>query len=185
MDLSLCRTISFAILCVGTVLVLGGTLGTWYFGNRLEAVRPYRQPIRTATATTEAVIISGEDVNTRHIDRGGYIAFYRGTERLLAMVSNECTARQTGKNEVIFRAVFNMDATDSAVGKPVGFLKRATDYVQIRFLPMAKKAKVLGGRAICTFNSDIRVEIAIPAQEITNGLIFAHDLEDVFSKFED
>lgn len=185
MDLSLCRTISFTILFVGTALVLAGTLGTWYFGNRLENVRPYRQPIRTATSTTKVVIISGEDVSTRYMDSGGYIAFYKGKEAILVMASTECTARQTGKNEVIYRAVFSMDATDSAVGKPVNFLKEASEYVQMKFFPMAEKTKVSSGKAICTFNSDVQVEIVIPPQETTKGLILVRNLEDVFSEFKE
>jgi len=183
--LNLWRTISYIILFVGTALVFVGSIGTWYFGNQLEIIRPYRQPIRTGTSTVEVVIISREDVNTRYIDGGGYIAFCKGKEALLVMSSTECTARQTGKGEVIYRAVFNMDATDPAVGEPVNFLKKAAEYVQIRFLPMPEKTKVSAGKVICTFNSEVQVEIIIPPQETVKGLIFVRNLEGVFSEFKD
>jgi hypothetical protein len=49
------------------------------------------------------------------------------------------------------KGVFNMDAKDSAIGKPIYFI-RETDFIQIEFLPMPEKSKVLSGEAICTFN---------------------------------
>ena len=68
MDLSFYKTISFFILCVGSALVFAGTVGTRYFGNRLEAVRPYRQPILTATAMVEVAIVSSEDIPGEEIN---------------------------------------------------------------------------------------------------------------------
>jgi len=170
------------LILVGTALVLTGSIGTWYFGKRLESVAPYRQPIRTATATVEVAIISDKKVNTTYMDRGGYIAFCKGKEALLVMSSTQCTARQTGKGEVIYRAVFNMDAADCAIGKPVYSLKGAK-YVQISFLPMPKESKVSVGKAMCTFTNIVRIEITIPPQKTTKDLIFAHNLENVFSEF--
>lgn len=170
------------IIFVGTALVLIGTMGTWYFGKRVEVVAPYRQPIRTATATVEVTIISNEKVNTTYMDSGGYIVFGKGKEALLVMSSTQCRAWQTGEGKVIYRAVFNMDAADSAVGKPVYSLKEA-EYTQINFLPMPKESKVLAGKAICTFNNIVRTEITIPPQETVKGLIFARNLENVFSEF--
>ena len=185
MDPGIGRTISYIIVFLGTALVLTGSIGTWYFGKRLEVVGPYRQPIRTVTSTVEVAIISGENINTRYMDTGSFIAFCKGKESLLVMSSTECTAKQTGKGEIIYRAIFNMDATDPAVGKPVNFLKKAAEYVQIKFLPMPEKAKVSGGKAICTFNNEVRAEITVPLQEATKGLIFVRNLETVFSEFKE
>jgi len=183
-DLSLCKTISFFILCVGSALVFAGTVGTWYFGNRLEAVRPYRQPIRTATATVEVAIVSSEDIRIKYANKGATIGFGKNKEPLLILRSDECTARQTGQNEVIYGAVLDMDTTSSAAGKPINFLKK-TDYVQIKFFPMPEKNKVSTGKVICTLNSDVQVEIIIPPQDTTKGLIFVRDLENVFSEFKE
>jgi hypothetical protein len=170
------------IIFLGTSLVLIGTIGTWYFGERLDYVAPYKQPIRTATATVEVTILSDKKVSTTYGTSGGYIAFCKGEEALLVMSSNQCMAWQTGKGKVIYRTVFNMDAVDSAVGKPIYYLKES-EYAQINFRPMSKESKILEGKAICTFNNIVRIEITIPSQEIENGLIFASDLENVFSEF--
>lgn len=50
--------------------------------------------------------------------------------------------------------------------------------------PMPEKTKVLAGKAICTFNSEVRVEIPIPPQEIDKGLIFVRDMENAFIDFK-
>lgn len=183
MDAYLWRTISYVAVFIGTALVLVGSVGTWYFGKRLEAIAPYKQPIRTATATVEAIIESNKALNTHYIDRGGYIIFGKGKESLLVMSSDNCYAKQTGENKILYRGVFNMDATDRAVGKPLYFLKE-TEYVQVIFLPMPKESKVLAGKAICTFNSIVQIEITIPPQKTIEGRFFARDLANVLSEFE-
>jgi len=180
MDPNIWRTVSYVVVFVGTGLVLVGSIGTWYFGKRVEDIAPFSQPIRTATATVEITIKSDEKVNTTYMDRGGYIAFGKNNDALLVMSSSQCRARQTSKGEVVYRAVFNMDATDHSVGNPVYSLEE-TDYVQINFLPMPKESYVLAGTAICTFNSNVRIEIPVHSQNIKNGLIFNKNLEDVFT----
>jgi hypothetical protein len=182
MDANFWRTLSYIAVSLGTALVLIGTIGTWYFGKRLEAVAPYRQPIRTATSTVEVIILSNENVNSTFMDSGGYIAFGKREKPLIIMSSNQCIGKQTGKGKVIYRGVFNMDATDSAVGKPLYFLKEA-EFAQVCFFPMPKESKVIEGKAICTFNSIVQIEITIPLQETKEGLIFAHNLESAFSEF--
>jgi hypothetical protein len=170
------------IIFLGTALVLIGSMGTCYFGKRVEVIAPYKQPIRTATATVEVTIMSDKKINAKYLDRNSNITFIKGKEELLFMSSTQCRIWQTGEGKIIYRTLLNMDVADSAVGKPIYFLKEA-EYAQIYFRQMPKESKVLDGKAICTFNNIVRIEITIPSQEIEKGLIFASDLENVFSEF--
>jgi hypothetical protein len=145
------KNIFFIIGLIGAVLALVGYLGTWYFGQQAEAIAPYKQKIRTATATVNVIIKSKDTTNTLHITQGGYIAFIKDNKPLLIMASPQCNTKQIDEERGIYHAIFNMDAKDSAIGKPIYFI-RETDFIQIEFLPMPEKSKVLSGEAICTFN---------------------------------
>lgn len=145
--------------------------------ERLEAESPLRRPISAATATVEVSIESEEEINTTYMGSGGYLAFGKGTKTLLATSSRQCTARQTGNREIIYRAVFTMDAADSAVGRPVSFLKES-EYLQIEFKPIPANSKVLGGRVICIINSSLSFEFPIPAQTTRENKIFIRDIEE-------
>ncbi|MDD5014140.1 MAG: hypothetical protein PHW73_03430 [Atribacterota bacterium] len=183
MDPNYGKNLFFIIGLVGAVLALVGYWGTWYFGRQVEDFAPYMQKIRTATATVEVSILSEENIYTHYMDRGGHIAFKKNDQTLLTMSSTECTAKQTGEGKVIYSSIFNMDAKDKAVNEPVYFIKDS-DYVQIEFVPMPEKIKVLSGEAICTFNNNVRIEITILPQETIEKIIFVYDLENVFSEFE-
>ena len=166
------------------VLALIVVLASWYLIERSEKVAPYRRPIQTASATVEVIIESEEDLNANYMDRGGYLAFGLDSQALLTMSSTQCRASQTGEGTVLYRGVFNMDVEDPAAGKPVSFLQEA-EYAQIKFLPMPKESKVLGGKATCIFNSEVRIQIAIPPQETTEGRISVRGLKEAFSGFPD
>ena len=183
MDPNFSKNIFFIIGLIGAIFALVGYLGTWYFGQQVEAIAPYKQKIRTASATVEVTILSEENIDTKYMDSGGYITFKKNNQMLLTMSSTTCTAKQTGEGKVIYSAIFNMYAKDEAVGKPVYFIKDS-DYIQIEFIPMPEKSKVLSGEAICTFNNNVRIEITILPQETKEKKISVSDLKDVFSEFE-
>jgi len=183
MDPNFGKTLSYIIVFFGTLCVLLGSIGTYYFGKQVEAIAPYKQKIRTATATVVITISSKEKVNIKYMDEGGYIAFLKNNQPLLIMSSFTCTAIQTGEGKVIYRAIFNMDAKDKAVGKPVYFIKDS-DCIQIEFVPMPEKSKVLSGEAICTFNNNVGIEITILPQETKEKKVFVSDLKDAFLEFE-
>ncbi len=184
MDPYLWRTVSYWVLLLGCGLVLAGTLGTWYFGNRVEEVAPYRQAIRTAAATLEVLIRTDEPFNNYFMDRGGYLAFGRGSEPILTTGAMQCRAQQQGDGRALFRGVFTMDAADRAVGRPVAELRRA-EFVEMKFLPMPVPGQIIQGRAIITINSVVQLEIAIPEQ-ITDaeGRFFVRNMEPIFAGFK-
>ena len=183
MDPTLGRTVGFGVTVAGTILVLSGGVMQYYFGRRVEAVTPYRQPIRTATATVE-VTVARCDPNLDGVwnEEGNYIGLGAGKKRLLFMISDKCSITHVGKAKAIFSVVLDMPASDAAAGKPVYRLADAA-YAQVRFVPMPAKCRVLGGKAVLTVNSAVRVTLPIPAQTTTNGIIFARNLEDAFSGF--
>jgi len=140
---------------------------------------PYKQPIRTATVTIEVTIESNEPLDNNYMDRGGYVAFGKGHDALLVMAGTQCLAKQQGNGQVIYRGVFAMDAAYPASGKPLSFL-RDSEFVQISFLPMPPKSKVLKGSAICIFNSQERLEIEIPSQQMVDEKIIVPNLGRIF-----
>ena len=183
MDPLLWRTASYVVVFFGTALVLVGSVGTWYFGNLVEAVAPFRAPIRSASATVEVFIRTDTPYDNFYMDRGGYLAFGKGTSALLTTSATQCLGKQQGNNRALIRGVFEMDATDAAVGQPVQSL-RDTEFVQIEFLPMPKNAHVLEGRAVITVNSAVRIEVSIPEQDIQEGKILVRNLSSVFQDFK-
>jgi hypothetical protein len=182
MDPLWCRTVSYIMVFIGTGLVLFGSVGTWYFGNLVEQVAPYRAPIRSASSTVEVFIKSIDPYNNMYMDKGGYLALGKGSEALLTTGASQCLGKQQNDGRVLFRGVFEMDATDRSVGRPVYELRQA-DFAQIEFFPMPKNAHVLEGRAVLTINSAVRIELNVPEQDAQDGKIFVRDIAGAFAEF--
>jgi hypothetical protein len=87
-----------------------------------------------------------------------------------------------GNNEVLYRGIFNLDATDGAIGKPVSHLA-ISDIAQVDFLQMPEGSAVVRGRAICTFNDAVRIEIPFPSQTATKRVVTATSIQNVFSDY--
>ena len=115
--------------------------------DRLEKENPLKKPIASATSTVEIVIQSDQKINQHYMDSGGYLAFAKGTKTILTTSASNSWARQTGNGEVVYRGVFQMPATNSAVGKPIEFLESA-EYLQILFYQIPKNSSVIIGKAI-------------------------------------
>lgn len=149
---------------------------------KLELEDPLYKPIASATATVEVNIESSDQINIRLMERGGgYLAFCRETDALLVTSSKDSYARQTGNNVVIYSAVFQMPATNSAVGKPIEFLKDS-DYLQIKFLELPNNSKVLEGRAVVVINGSMRFEFLIPPQKMQEDIIFVKGIKGFIEK---
>ncbi len=195
MDPMTWRTVSHIAVFLGSGLALVGGIGTWYFGNQVDTILPFRQPINVASATVEIIVDSSEQINTHYMDRGGYLIFAKEQKAMLTMASQDSWARQLGDERVLYKAIFNMDVNDSAAGKPVNNLTES-DYVQIFFHKIPKGKKVLSGKAVCTLNNEIRFEIDISEQmpeqikedeenkRIDNNLIVVRNLKNAFRDFK-
>ncbi len=147
-------------------------------------VNPYLQLIRTAIATIEIIVKSNENIDTKFMDRGGYMAFAKGNKALLIMSGTSCTARQLGDGRVLYRGVFELDATSEATKENILFLKDA-DYVQIGFSPMPEKVQVLSGKAICTLNNLVRVEFIVPNQQMQKDFIIVPNSKVAMTDFKE
>jgi hypothetical protein len=195
MDPIIWRTISHIAVFFGSGLALVGGIGTWYFGNQIERILPFRQPINAASATVELIVNSGEQINAHFMDSGGYLIFAKDQKAILTVSSQDSWVRQLGDDRVLYRAIFNMDVNDSAAGKPVNTLAES-EYVQIFFHQIPKDKKVLNGKAVCTLNNEIRFEIDIPEQmpeqimgndaskRVDNNLIMIRNLKKTFKDFK-
>ena len=150
--------------------------------KKTEFVDPFKQPLRTGTATVEVVISSNDNLDSHFMDRGGYIAFGKGSQALLVMSSIDCFGKQIGNGQVLYRGIFNLDATDKSIGKPIAHLTEA-DYAQIGFSPMAEKSTIIRGSVICTFNSAVRIETAVPAQQMQKDFIIVPNIKKAFAEY--
>lgn len=146
--------------------------------KKVQAANPLLQPIRTAAATVEVQVESAQEVNSNFMDSGGYFALVNADKAMLVAQGAQATARQTGSGRVIWRGVWNMDASDSAIGKPVQSLREAR-YAQIQFLQMPKDSKVLGGTVRLTVNSSVQLDFVIPAQRISGDHVFIRSISDI------
>lgn len=190
MDPIVWRTISQIAVFVGSGLALTGGIGTWYFGNKVEKIMPFRQSISTASATVEVIVSSDEQVNAWYGDRGGYLALIKPDNEvsLLTLSSQESWGNQIGDGRVRYKGIFNMDANDVAVGKPVNYLKEA-EYAAIFFHKLPKGKEILNVKAVCTVNSNIRFEFnisgaGVKVEQGNGGIILVKCLSESFSHFE-
>ena len=152
--------------------------------KRTIPVNLYKQLIRTASATVEIVISSKENVNSNYMDRGGYLAFAKGQGVLMVVSATTCLGKQLGGDKVLYRGVFDLDATSDATQQPVIFLKQA-EYVQIGFKPMPEKQNVLSGKAIVTINNAVRLEFTVPPQTMTKDFIIVPEIQKYMVDFKE
>gem|GEM_PF-2346372 len=152
--------------------------------KRTVPVNLYKQLIRTASATIEVIISSKDNINTTYMDQGGYLAFTKGQDALLVVSATSCLGKQIGSDKVLYRGVFDLDATSDATRKQVLFLKDA-EYLQIGFKPMPEKQQVLSGKAIVTINNSVRVEFIIPSQMMTKDFIIIPEISKYLSDFKE
>jgi hypothetical protein len=152
--------------------------------KKVQASDPVLQPIRAAKATVELQVESDDQVNTTYMDRGGYFALGRGNKPILVAGGREAIAKQLGNSRVLWRAVWNMDASDQAVGKQVKSLKEA-EFCQITFLMMPKNSKVINGSVRLTINNDVQLDFAIPRQQATEDRIFIRDISKTLNMLQE
>jgi hypothetical protein len=149
--------------------------------KKTKYVDPYAQPIETGKATVRIKIKTKEKFNSNYMDRGGYLAFGKGNEEMLAMSDNKCTGKSINNEEAIFQGVFELNASHKNIGENLTFLKEA-EYIQIQFLPLKKNYEIIEGKAICIFNGNARIEFDIPKQTMDKNFILIRNLTKVFNE---
>ena len=152
--------------------------------KKIKASDPILQPIRAAKATVELQVESDDQINTTYMDRGGYLALGRGNTPILLTAGREANARQLGNSRVLWRAVWNMDASDQAVGKPVKSLREA-EYCQIVFLKMPKNSKVINGSVRLTINNEVQLDLVIPRQQAAEDRILIRDISKILNLLQE
>lgn len=152
--------------------------------KKVQASDPVLQPIRAAKATIELQVESNDQVNTRYIDSGGYFALARGKNPILVTAGNEAIAKQIGNSRVLWRGVWNMDASDQAIGKQVRSLKEAT-YCQIIFKQMPKDSKIIKGSVRLTINNEVQLDFIIPGQQVAGENIFIRNISEIMNLLQE
>lgn len=173
------RTISHIAVFLGSGLALLGGIGTWYFGNQVEKIMPFRQPINAASATVEIIVDSDEQIDTTYMTEGGLLAFVKNRQSLLLVSDTKSRARQTGKGEVIYKGNFQIQSNYSQIGKPVEVLQES-DLIQIEFNKIPENSKVLGGKASIIVNGNLRFEFEIPQQQMNGNKIIICEIKNKF-----
>jgi hypothetical protein len=130
---------------------------------------PDVQTIRTATATVNIIAKSDENVHGYDLGSGGYMTLVtKDNVVLLLTYAAEDQRNQQGNGRVRYTGVFNMDATSIFAKNTIAVLKQA-DYAQIGFSIMPKDTEILeGSNATIIINSNIRFDIPIPPQTVTD-----------------
>lgn len=142
-------------------------------------VNPLKKPIASATASVEVTIKSEEQVSTRYMNEGGYLAFVKSNQSLLLTSDTKSSARQTGNGEVIYKGTFQMRPDRSAIGKPVELLG-ASDLIQIKFSRIPNSSEVIKGKAAIVINGNLRFEFEIPPQIMIGDKILIRDIRRKF-----
>lgn len=145
---------------------------------RLDSKDALRRPIASVLATVEIVIQSDLKIDNNHTDNGGYLALCRDSDTLLLASSDSFYKRQSEEGKVIYRGVFQMTDTDSAVNKPINELDD-TEYLKIGFFAVPKNSIVVDGKVIIIINTSHRFDFQITPQKMQEGMIFVREIESI------
>jgi len=146
-----------------------------------DRMHAFKKPIASAIANVEVTIKSEEQVNTRYVTQGGYLAFVKNRQSLLFISNTQSYARQTGKGEVVYKVDLQMHDKLSVIGKPVEILQES-DLIQIKFNMIPNNSHVITGKASVVINGDMRFEFEILPQDMKNDSIIVRDIEQEFHK---
>jgi hypothetical protein len=127
---------------------------------------PYKQPVRTATATV-GILVSVEDnsnMQSAYSDRACATLFLlKNKTILIAMNSSNCGCFPPigSKNEFIYKATnFHCEAeSDKTVYSITG-----ADTISMDFIGLPPESNIIGGDITLTFNASLTVKIPIPKQ---------------------
>ena len=179
--LIVCRVI-IQIVAVAIVIYIANGI-YWHHNIKNLLPSPFVKPISTCGATVEIVVELQVEVETtsHYADAGGYLVFGSGKERILLTSAPDSWGRRLSDNEYLCRGVFEMDAKDPAVGRPVAALKSA-EYIQVKFMWLPEDVKLIRGEAICIINGEIHLKVLFPPQMAREGMIFARDIDSLWSE---
>jgi hypothetical protein len=142
-------------------------------------VNPFKKPIASASASVEVTIRSEEQLDRTYMTEGGFLAFVKNRQILLLVTDTKSSARQNGKGEVVYKGHFQMQANQSAIGKPVEIL-RESDLLQIKFNKIPENSSVLRGNAAVVINGDLRLDFEILPQQMQEKNIILRDIKNTF-----
>jgi hypothetical protein len=170
----------------GAVITILARFALSYFDSQADLIKPYRQPVQSAMAAVQVFVRSSNPVDSGYLqygDKGGYLAFMRGTQLLLGTSAINSLGRQGSADQYEYRGTFQMDPAARASNLNVNDLRQA-QYIQIAFAAMPQETYVIKGQAVVTINASVQLEIPIPEQDVKNGLILVSDLKEVFKDFK-
>lgn len=152
----------------------------------LEALQkkmdPMVKPIASAESYSEITIRSDKNLNFNYMDRGGYVAFAKGSSAIL-MTSGTQSEVSSKDGKSIYSGHFLMRPDDTAIGNPVNSLK-SSEYIQIFFNQIPPNSEIIEGKVNIVINGELRFTFPIPAQTMSNEKIFTRNIKEVLSEHE-
>jgi predicted RNase H-like nuclease (RuvC/YqgF family) len=149
--------------------------------NKLQELEkhidPLKKPLASATAKIEIIIKTDKHINARY-GAGGYLAFCKNGQFLLMTIAQYADTYPHAEGEVLYKLDLQMDAENSAVGKPIEILQ-TSDLIQIMFHPhpIPENSQVVKGKASVVINGNERFEFEILPQQMQGKNIFIRDVK--------
>ena len=143
---------------------------------RLDNKDALKRPITSVLAIVEIVIQSDLKINNNHTDNSGSLALCRGSDTLLLASSDRFYKRQNEEGKVMYRGIFQMSDTDSAVNKPINELDE-TEYLKIGFFAAPQNSTVVDGKVTIIINTSRRFDFQIPPQKMQEDLVFVRQID--------
>lgn len=150
--------------------------------NKLQELEKYidplKKPLASATAKVEIVIKTDKHNPNARYGAGGYLAFFKNGQSLLMTAALYADTYPYAEGEVLYKLDLQMDAENSAVGKPIEILQ-TSDLIQIYFHPhpIPENSQVVKGKASVVINGNERVEFEILPQQMQGNNIFIRDVK--------
>jgi hypothetical protein len=143
--------------------------------EKIASLDPRRRSIVSANATVTLFAIdkAHQGKNTKLIGQGGFAAFAKGTNALLAVATSDLTIVDRDTNTVSWIA--EMSGGDEGIGKPIQSLLES-DRVEIFFHTIDTNVIVIGGKVDFILNSAVRIEFDIPPQRAKENRIFVRNI---------
>ena len=166
---------------LGALFTFMGVYGTSYYGKIAEKVIPYRNSIKTGSATIRVNVKYDNQEESTYTGRPGSIDFNKADTILIEMVSFETMGIKLKEDEFSYIFKANLYLLDEDIGKPVNSLQES-DLIEILIPPLRGTQRIINGSVICNINSNVEFVIPILSQTVEDGIITIKKEDDIFTE---
>jgi hypothetical protein len=183
MDPFLLRSVFTWLGIGGLALSLIGGTGVWIFSKRTEALAPYRQPIRSASALLTVETENPENLgNVRFAGDGCSIDFRNADSTILVVYSLQTIGRPTQNNRYELASSLE-DYPAIPSGDVLVRELRNADTALISIPAMPDSAHLISGSVVLTLNGSVRLRMDLESQMVPHGHISVSNLQTSLGVF--